>query len=227
MIASFYGIFILSSIAFALAFIVSLFVKFKEPVKAKSSLFPTRVMRENFVIYGAYLLRHAGAHAVWMIFPLFLASLGANLTWIGILYAVNTISQIVLLRFADRFRSNTLVLVGIVSSAATFLAYSIATNFLQVIPMQILLGWSWSALYLGSLKILMKTNEEKATAAGLLNSTISLASIIGPLVGGTVTEIWGFRGAMYVAAVLSLASLIFFRLERKAAERLGRLERAT
>lgn len=63
-------------------------------------------------------------------------------------------------------------------------------------------------------------NVRKATTTGLLTSIISLGNIVGPLVGGAVSELSGsFRGNMLVAALLAASALPVHRL--LARRRLG------
>ena len=81
--------------------------------------------------------------------------------------------------------------------------------------MQILLGSSWSCLYVGSLLYLMKYNVEKATCTGILSSLISLARVFGALLGGVLSELFGFEYTMYVAAALTVAGFVLFRISIK------------
>ena len=55
--------------------------------------------------------------------------------------------------------------------------------------------------------------KERATAAGLLNSSISLSSLMGPLLALLIVQVLpdsSFEGPMYLAFVASLAAFVFF-----------------
>ena len=81
--------------------------------------------------------------------------------------------------------------------------------------MQVALGAGWSCLYVGTLKHVLEKNVEKATTGGLVNSTINMSSIIGALLGGTISAVWGYLAPMYLAAALSLISIgLFYSLDR-------------
>ncbi len=80
--------------------------------------------------------------------------------------------------------------------------------------MQVLLGCSWACLYVGSLLNLMRRNVEKATCTGMLGSVINLAALSGALVGGTISELFGFKSAMYTAAALAATGFLLFRARK-------------
>jgi predicted MFS family arabinose efflux permease len=88
-----------------------------------------------------------------------------------------------------------------------FLIYSQSTGYLQLIPVQVLLAAAWSCLYVGALLLLLRNNEEKATATGILFSAVSLSGTVGPFLGGLVAQLWGYSALMYIAAGFSLAGL--------------------
>jgi DHA1 family multidrug resistance protein-like MFS transporter len=144
--------------------------------------------------------------------PLYITTnLGGDKFWVGVIYTVNTASQFFVMRFVDRFRGKTLIYAGLILSSITFFVFTLAQNFYQLLPMQVLLGCSWSCLYVGSLLYLMRRNVEKATCTGILDSVISLAAVAGALIGGIISELFGFRATMYTAAALAAIGLCLFR----------------
>jgi MFS family permease len=218
-LAIFWAIFLLSSVFLFIAFLVALFLTPIPEVKLKVPFFPKEVIKRNLSVYMAVLVRHTGAHAIWVIFPLFLLDLGMDLFAVGILYVVNTGTQFIVMWGADRFDSSRLVTFGLLLSAITFITFTFAGNFTEMFPTQIILGMSWATLYVGSLKFVMERNVERATSTGLLNSVMSICAIIGPLIGGTVvgialstgvTQLNAYRLTMYVAAVMAVISFVGF-----------------
>ncbi|MDI6917018.1 MAG: MFS transporter [Thermoplasmatales archaeon] len=208
-IAVYWEIFMLGSVFFTAAFLIAL--KMDVPkTRLKVSFFPANVIKKNFSVYLSFFLRHTGAQAVWIIFPLYILSLGASKFWVGALYFINTFTQFLVMQKIDRFKSHDLVVTGLVLSAFTFLSFTLAPNFYWLIPTQILLGFSWSCIYVGSLKFVMEKNIEKATSSGLLNSTTSLSAIIGPITGGALSLCYGYKSTMYFASVLTVAGLMVF-----------------
>lgn len=204
LIAMYWGAFVLSSACLLMAFFVSFTMPHIAGPRLRVPFFPLKLMKRNWHVYLSYLLRHTGANGIWIIYPLYIASLGGDKHWVGLIYTVNTASQFFVMRYIDRFEGKILVKAGLALSSITFLAFTLAQNFYQLIPTQVLLGCSWSCLYVGSLLYLMKHNVEKATCTGMLSSVISLAAVFGALLGGGVSQLFGFKATMYVAAALAM-----------------------
>jgi len=217
------GIFLFSGIVMFIAFLVSLFLPFGKEVRHKVPFFPINVFKRNFPIYVSVMFRHTGANMIWVIYSLYLASLGADPLFIGAIYAVNALGQFVFMQFCDRYRSVPLILVGFIMSIITFPTYTLATIFWQILPAQIMIALAWSTLYVGSVKYVMERNDEKGTAAGLLQSALSISAILGALLGGVAAEVYGYHGCMYLATVIALAGLVIFIIsDRWASKQFGK-----
>ncbi|MDD4876967.1 MAG: MFS transporter [Dehalococcoidales bacterium] len=196
-----------SAASCSLAFIISLTLKARySPTILRPDIF--KVIRRNIRIYLPFLFRQLGANMVWVILPLFFASIGANKTWIAILSGINTGGQFIFMMFVEKIRESRLFIIGLLVSAAIFLAYSQVDNYLYLIPIQIILSFAWSSLYVGSLLLLLKNNTEKATSTGLLITIISISATIGPILGGFITQNFGYEILMYVALTLCLVGFV-------------------
>ncbi|MCS7258676.1 MAG: MFS transporter [candidate division WOR-3 bacterium] len=202
-------LYLFSALGFLLAFLIALFFLPASSVRLTQRFWDIKVLKKNWRVYLTFLLRHVGAFGIWAIFPLYLAALGANKFWIGIIYSINSFGQFLFMPLLDRFTSKRLITYGLVFSSLTFLIFAICRNHWQILPFQVMLAFSWSALYLGTLKYLMENNEEKATAVGIFNSLMSLSGIIGPVLGGIVGSL-GYRMVMVFASGLTVISFIFF-----------------
>ncbi len=212
LIAMYWGAFVLSSACLLLAFFVSFTMPTISSPYLSVPFFPKSVIKKNWRLYLSYFMRHTGANCIWIIYPLYItANLGGDKFWVGVIYTVNTASQFFVMRFVDRFRGKTLIDAGLILSSITFFVFTLAQNFYQLLPMQVLLGCSWSCLYVGSLLYLMRRNVEKATCTGMLDSVISLAAVAGALIGGIISELFGFRATMYTAAALAAIGFCLFR----------------
>jgi len=211
LLAMYWSAFLLSSVSLTLAFLISLTLPNVKGPRLQVPLFPKKLLVKNWYVYVPYLLRHTGASCIWIIFPLYIAYLGGDKFWIGVIYTVNTGSQFVVMRYADRLRDRTLLNAGFILSITTFLVFMVAQNFYQLLPAQVLLASSWSCLYVGSLLHLMKRNVEKATSTGLLSSVISLSGVFGAILGGVISQLFEFKATMYAAALLTTIGFILFR----------------
>lgn len=204
-IAVYYQIFAVASLLFAVSFFLTLKLPSTEAVaQKKADFFSFELLKKNINIYFPFFLRQVGANGVWLIFPLYLASLDANKLWIGIIYMFNPALQFIIMRRLDKYENRFLIQTGDILSVAAFLVLMPLNIFYQAIPGLVLIAFSYSFLYVGSINELIKKNEEKGAAAGLLNSSIALASIIGSFSGGIIFEYFGFRAVLAAGAFSAL-----------------------
>lgn len=209
-VAVYHKLYILAGLFYLITFLLAIFTLEKTPVTIKQTFWDLSVIKKNWRIYLTFLMRHAGAFGIWAIFPIFLASLGANKLWIGIIYSINAFGQFLFLPYLDRYKSTRLITAGLILSAITFGIFALCRNHWQILPFQVLLALSWSCLYLGTIKHLMEHNKERTTAVGAFNSLMSLSGIIGPLLGGVIGTL-GYRPVMLFAAALTASSFFVFR----------------
>lgn len=215
-----YGpLFIASAATSLIAFLVALTFR-EEPanrVRLLVSLLP--LLRSNLRVYFTILLRQLGSQAAWAIFPLYLVGIGADLSWIAAISAINVAVQFVGMRLVERFNPALMFRAGLLFSALAFAAYGMATSYLQVVPVQVLLGVGWSCLFIGGLSYLMRKNTERGSVSGLFYSTNYLSAGLGPFIGGAVSEVWSFAAVMHVASALSLVAFLSSRGMKTGDER--------
>jgi DHA1 family quinolone resistance protein-like MFS transporter len=175
-------------------------------------LFSPELFRKSRVVFIVFLIRHIGANIVWIVYPLFLAQLGAGLVEMSLLYAANPFVQsLFMFSITDRLLSRRLIVLGLSFSFLAFSSMYFATNIWHIVPIQLFVATSWSCLYVGALRNVTETDVRKATVTGLLNSVIQLGSSVGPLVGGTISELsGGYRGNALIAASVIFVSLLFY-----------------
>ena len=205
------------------SFAIALTLPFSKEIRMSVPLFPAAIIKKNASVYSAMLIRHTGASMIWVTYPLFLESIGADLAWIGVIYAVNAFGQAFFMLFLDRYDPSLLVAVGLVSSALTFFTFTLAGSYWEIIPSQVLLAAAWSCLYVGSLRYVMDRNKEKATVTGLLSSTLSISGILGPVLGGIASTALGYKSTISIATVMSVIALCIFIFEMRRSGELYRL----
>lgn len=201
------SLFIFSSLLCLVTFLITLRLKETSPQRKSILAHPGQIIARNWKVYLPFFLRHLGANAVWIILPLFLVSIGATKLWISILWAINFGVQFIAMRYVEKFRAAKMFSLGLVLSGVVFLFYALSTHYLQLLPVQVILAIGWSSLYVGSLLLLMRSGEEHGTSAGLLYSTISFCSAVGPFLGGLLSQTMGFKAVMLFAAITSFAGL--------------------
>lgn len=184
---TYWQVFAMSSGAWFLAFFLATAAPAEATGGMRVPIFPRTILRRNIPVFAMILIRHTGANVVWAIFPLFLAdALHLSVFEIGIINAFNPFIQFLVMQRIDAYGSRTLIIAGLVGSAATFVLFVVAWDFWSMLAIQILLGFSWATLYVGSLKFITEENPETGTAGGWFNSVTGLSSIIGPIAGGFI-----------------------------------------
>jgi len=214
---SYYVIFIVASLCLWAAFILSLTIKQVDGPRLNVPFFPKELLKRNWRVYVPYLLRHSGANTIWVIYPLYIVSLGGDKFWVGLIYTVNTATQFIVMPFLDRFECKRLIRIGLLLAIVTFFSFTLAQNFLHLLPAQVLLACSWAFMYVGSLLCLMKNNVEKATSSGILSSVINIAQVFGSLIGGVVAQLFSdFRATMYLAAIMTIVGFALFSANKRS-----------
>jgi MFS family permease len=205
------ALFLTSAATSVLAFSVSLTLR-EEPIsRIRVAALPLSLIMANRKVYLALFIRQLGANAIWAILPLYLAGIGASKLWIAILDGINMGGQFVAMRLVEKFNPAKVFRTGLLVSALVFAIYGIATNYLQLIPVQVLLAIAWSSMFIGALSYLLRKSNERGTVSGLLYSTIYLSAGLGPFLGGAVAQVWGFVTLMYVGSSLSFLGFLSSR----------------
>ncbi len=206
----YWQVFALASGAWFLSFFMATAAPAEAAGRIRVPLFPRKVLRRNIPVYAMMFIRHTGANIVWGIYPIYLAVvLHLDVLEIGLINAFNPFVQFVVMRGIDRYPSRGLIVAGLVGSFATFVLFLVAKDFWSMFLTQIVLGFSWATMYVGSLKFITEKNAETATAGGWFNSVTSLSSIVGPILGGFLATI-GYDLTFVVAAAMALVALGVF-----------------
>lgn len=200
-------IFLVSSSFFFLAFIIAKGEKryFSEKIEVNALL---NVLRKNIRLYISYFLRNLSATSIWAIFPLFLITLGANKFFIGFAYFLNTFSQFLITPFVEKYKNLSIIKIGLFASSFVFLGYGLSPSYFYILPIQILLAFSYATLQVGCLKELLLKNKEQSTATGILHSSLGLSSVIGPILSGFILSYWDFKTLMFASSIICVFAMI-------------------
>ncbi|MFW9943477.1 MAG: MFS transporter [Candidatus Sifarchaeia archaeon] len=208
-----YYAFLMSSMFLAVALGTAMTLPRLEKPAVYVPLLPLATLKRNWSVYLAMLTRHSSASAIWTLWPLFLTDLGADPFMVAVVQASNSIAQVVvMIALTDRFDCRLLISIGMLSSAATFFWFTLATNILEIIPSQFLLGFAWACLYVGALKYVTERNEDRSTASGLLTSTMSISMVLGPIMAAVLYSIWpDYVPIMLYAVLMSIIGFVIFQ----------------
>lgn len=169
------------------------------------------IILKNKFLFISLLLRHIGAASVWTIFPIMLMEkLGAGLYQISIVYVANTLAAFILMNLmASKIKiSNvTKFKIGVGGTTFVFVGLSLITQWWMALPFMALVGIMWALLYIGGSFHLMENNPH-STSTGIFGSTISIGSVIGPLVAGVIALAFDYVFVMYFAIVVIIIAFL-------------------
>ena len=164
-------------------------------------------------------MRHIGASAVWTILPIMLMEkFGAELYQISIVYVANNLTAFIVMNLmAGKIKINnvTKFKIGIGVTALVFVGLSLITNWWLAMPFMALVGVTWAFLFIGGNFYLMENNPH-STATGIFSSTLSISSVVGPIIAGTIAFYYDYVAVMYFAiAIIVCAFLISLKVKRE------------
>jgi DHA1 family multidrug resistance protein-like MFS transporter len=204
-------IFIVSSGFFVIGFLIST----KLPnIVSKKELEPgttKKVILKNKFLFLSLLLRHIGAASVWTILPIMLMEqLGAELYQISIVYISNTLAAFVLMNLmASKIKMSnvTKFKLGIGATTFVFIGLSLITDWWMAMPFMALVGGTWAFLFIGGNFHLMENNP-RSTSTGIFSSTLSIATVIGPVTAGIIAFAFDYVSVMYFAIAIIVCAFV-------------------
>ena len=177
-----------------------------------------KIIIKNKFLFLSLLLRHIGASSAWTVLPLLLMEqLGAELYHVSIVYVSNTLTAFVLMNMMAsriRFSNHTKFKIGIGCTAFVFVGLSLISEWWMAMPFMALVGGTWAFLFIGGTFHLMDNNP-KSTSTGIFSSTLSIATVAGPIVAGTIAHMFSYTSVMYFAiAITACAFAVSLNIKR-------------
>lgn len=207
------GTFAASSLLFFLAYLLTARFGVRAPDPNGQPVSLWHVFLRHRSTFLSVFIRHTGAHMTWAYWPLFLQTLGANYFWIGVISAINSATQFIVMYFmTDRAWSSGLLRLGLFLSGITFVTFALAPNFWWILPTQLLLGISWSLVYVGGLRTATEGHPNPGAASAIFTSILNLSMVIGPLIGSLLVSVGGYYAVIYGGAVASFIAFLYRHL---------------
>ncbi len=177
------------------------------------------IISKNRFLFLSLLLRHIGATAVWTVLPIMIVErLGGQLYHISIVYVANTLTAFVVMNLMAskiNLKDVTKFKIGIGCTAFVFVGLAIITDWYMAMPFMALVGATWAFLFIGGNFHLMENNPH-STSTGIFSSTLSIATVIGPIVAGTIAFVFEYVAVMYFAiAVIVCAFAISLKIKQQ------------
>ncbi|MFB6253009.1 MAG: MFS transporter [Halobacteriaceae archaeon] len=191
-------------------------------------LFPAAGEREHLKSHGlqwlyiGLALRNMTVLGVMSLIPVYLTiTLGLSTTLMGILLAINPVSQTVFMyffgRIADNFGRKPLITLGMggsavfaIVTAGAVLPSSFALRALIAGIALLLIGASYSAMTTGAIAFIGDVAEEnrESELMGLRSTAKGVGGVLGPPLVGTYATFTSFSQAFFVGSLLSLIAAI-------------------
>lgn len=175
--------------------------------------FSRKIGQETQEVYWHSFLANFALSLVFIFEPIYLYSLGYNLTQIMWFYVQVYVWYIVLISFGAKFASKYGYKHSILVANIFYVIYWIVLVSIKTLPALFFIApiffalqksWFWTAydaeIALSSVKI------QRGREVGVLFSLIQLSFIVGPFLGGFVSEKFGFMVLFILAAVTMLLS---------------------
>jgi DHA1 family multidrug resistance protein-like MFS transporter len=195
-------IFLISAAFFVVGFLFTLKMPNTLQEKQLEPGTTKKVITKNKFLFLSLLLRHIGATSVWTILPIMLMDkLGAELYQISIVYVANTLTAFVLMNLmASKIKISNVskFKIGIGCTTFVFIGLSLITDWWMAMPFMSLVGGTWAFLFIGGNFHLMENNP-RSTSTGIFSSTISIATVVGPVIAGSIAFAFDYVAVMYFA----------------------------
>lgn len=204
-------IFVISAVLFSVGLIFTLRLPNKIQLKELTPGTTKNVIVKNKFLFSALLFRHIGATSVWTILPILLMErLGAELYQVSIVYVANTLTAFILMNLmAGKIKvSNvTKFKMGIGGTTFVFVGLSFITDWWMAMPFMSLVGATWAFLFIGGNFHLMENNP-RSTSTGIFSSTVSIATVVGPVIAGSIAFLFDYVSVMYFAIIVIIGAFI-------------------
>ena len=204
-------IFIISAALFSAGLIFTLKLPNKPLPKELSTGTTKNVILKNKFLFLSLLFRHIGATSVWTILPIFLMErLGAELYQVSIVYVANTLTAFILMNMMAgkiNISNVTKFKMGIGGTTFVFVGLSLITEWWMAMPFMSLVGATWAFLFIGGNFHLMENNP-RSTSTGIFSSTVSIATVVGPVIAGSVAFLLDYVFVMYFAIIVIIGAFV-------------------
>ncbi len=202
-------IFLLSAASFLIGLLFT--IKLPNPKQTKETAPGTtkKIILKNKFLFLSLLLRHVGAAAVWTVLPIMIVERwGGDLYHISIVYVANTLTAFILMNvMASKIHlSNvTKFKIGIGCTTFVFVGLLTVTEWWMAMPFMSLVGATWAFLFIGGNFHLMENNP-RSTSTGIFSSTLSIATVIGPVIAGSIAFVFDYATVMYFAIAIIICA---------------------
>jgi len=165
------------------------------------------------ILFVYVIVELLGYSLILPLLPYYARTFGGTPLLIGLLGTSNAVAQIIgapfIGRFSDRFGRRPLIVLGIAASLVAFVMLGLARSLAVIFVSRVLDGLLGGNIALAQAYITDVTDEKsRAKGLGIIGAAFGIGFIIGPAMGGLLSQ-WGYAVPAFAAAGLSLLNLVW------------------
>ncbi len=173
--------------------------------------------RNLLVLWIAQFIAMIGMSACIPFLPLFVRELGVRqedaALWSGIITAAPFIMSSALTplwgALGDRYGQKSMVVRAVLGLGVAMTLMGLSTNIWMLLALRVFQGAASGFVASTNGFVSAQTPSDKVgVSLGTLQTSISAGNIIGPLIGGLVSDVVGFRPVFYLVGLLCIISLV-------------------
>ncbi|MBI4516077.1 MAG: MFS transporter [Deltaproteobacteria bacterium] len=186
-----------------------------QPEGSALSEAPAAWRRNLYVLWAVEFAAFVGLSMILPFIPLYVRDLGitddaAVLRWSGLVFSgpfmVSFIATPIWGALGDRYGQKLMVVRALLGSALVYVGMALAGSVETLFVWRLALGGVSGFLAAGmALVSVTAPDSRRGYALGLLQSVVPASGLIGPLLGGVLADLIGYRWIFLVVAVLCLA----------------------
>lgn len=156
-----------------------------------------------------------GDATLYTVLPTHTDQVGISMAAVGILLSANRFIRLFLNKPTgiayDRSLRRRLFVPALLIGALSTAVYAGTYGFWPLLAGRLLWGIAWSGIWIGGATIIMdiSTDENRGRWTGLYQTWFYLGTSLGAIIGGWLTDIWGFSLAMWVGAGITAFGAVF------------------
>jgi len=192
--------------------------------KAKPSftkVLTNRVLLANFVFRT---INSVGRGAIFGFLTIYISNsisnggLGLSVTIAGTVLSVGQLSNALLQRpcgdLADKYNKKTLIILGGILSAIGMAGFPLSSTFWQLMASRLIfsLGSAMMTPAMSAIEAIEGKNYGLGTTMSVMQSSMSLGNMAGPLISGILADIFSLRPIFYLGSLVSFIGLGLFLL---------------
>ena len=169
--------------------------------------------RRGLPLFAIFFIWASGTGAMQLARPLMAASFGANIFFVSVLLATNSLARMVaspLTGFlSDRFGRRPLVIIGIVLRGTSAILSYFSTSYEQFLVLEFFGGIGISIFGTGASIIIadVSTEHQRGRAVALRGMSMRLGTAVGPFIGAVLTGLFDLRAILLFNGLTKLLVL--------------------